>query len=342
MSITTLIATGPSINCGLKVRFTSDGFYVKYENLNNAFKQMHMFTSIKNDVLMLWIGTHGSEEQTEQEFNKSVFETAQIFHDQDFEQPVADNERFYRCLTSSIQCISKVSLAGNIDVQLMPDNEYVAERLHIRLCDQASLRLSGASIQYLKVNVHGHSALCDIRSSFILQAEVEAHEKHRNPDGSYAMVKLSQVEDAFQLRYNDTAFLDLSVATTQTCKNDIQNIDKVAINYTAKEGDPPYLRSTPSGSGVSNIKCTIITEKETGEEQLQEPLPEEYDQDYEPPNDAKATVPPSFTCLVCTDAAKNTVIQPCRHMVACSACARQLTSCPVCRGPIRSLEKVFI
>jgi hypothetical protein len=51
-------------------------------------------------------------------------------------------------------------------------------------------------------------------------------------------------------------------------------------------------------------------------------------------------------CVVCFDAPKDHLVLPCKHLCVCEACAEQLTktrtpTCPVCRGPIREIMKVF-
>jgi len=51
-------------------------------------------------------------------------------------------------------------------------------------------------------------------------------------------------------------------------------------------------------------------------------------------------------CVVCMDAPKDHLIRPCMHMCTCEACTHQLLqqgaqSCPVCRGPIEGIERVF-
>ena len=46
-------------------------------------------------------------------------------------------------------------------------------------------------------------------------------------------------------------------------------------------------------------------------------------------------------CLICLDAPRSTVLEPCRHAVACAACARRYCTpqqpCPVCRTPITAV-----
>ena len=51
-------------------------------------------------------------------------------------------------------------------------------------------------------------------------------------------------------------------------------------------------------------------------------------------------------CVVCMDAPKRCVVLPCMHMCTCEACSQQLLeqgaqSCPVCRGPMERIERVF-
>ena len=47
-------------------------------------------------------------------------------------------------------------------------------------------------------------------------------------------------------------------------------------------------------------------------------------------------------CLICMDAPRAAVLEPCRHAVACVACTRQLMAsrapCPVCRVPVQAVE----
>jgi len=54
------------------------------------------------------------------------------------------------------------------------------------------------------------------------------------------------------------------------------------------------------------------------------------------------------TCAVCMDNTIQTIIRPCNHAVLCFGCARhyQLLAeaqrfCPLCKEPMRSIEKVF-
>lgn len=42
-------------------------------------------------------------------------------------------------------------------------------------------------------------------------------------------------------------------------------------------------------------------------------------------------------CAICFAAPKDTIIDPCGHFYMCSNCARSVTKCPICRGPITGL-----
>lgn len=42
-------------------------------------------------------------------------------------------------------------------------------------------------------------------------------------------------------------------------------------------------------------------------------------------------------CVVCMDAAVDSLVLPCKHMCVCAACGGGLSECPVCRGPIAQL-----
>jgi hypothetical protein len=39
-------------------------------------------------------------------------------------------------------------------------------------------------------------------------------------------------------------------------------------------------------------------------------------------------------CCICLTSAPSVTLQPCRHKVLCHPCSQELTSCPICRGPI--------
>lgn len=50
-------------------------------------------------------------------------------------------------------------------------------------------------------------------------------------------------------------------------------------------------------------------------------------------------------CVVCTDKSPNYIIVPCFHLCLCQDCAPPIEktgNCPICRGEIKSINKVFI
>ncbi len=57
----------------------------------------------------------------------------------------------------------------------------------------------------------------------------------------------------------------------------------------------------------------------------------------EVPNDKKS-------CCVCLDHPATSAFVPCGHMVTCDACALEMEEdgqCPICRGPIAMILKIF-
>ena len=42
-------------------------------------------------------------------------------------------------------------------------------------------------------------------------------------------------------------------------------------------------------------------------------------------------------CLICYDAAKEAVFNPCGHFYTCHACSKRCKTCPVCRHPVVSV-----
>jgi hypothetical protein len=47
-------------------------------------------------------------------------------------------------------------------------------------------------------------------------------------------------------------------------------------------------------------------------------------------------------CSVCYDKPLDTIIKPCNHVVTCGDCAKHMKLCPACRGPIATVERIFI
>jgi len=50
----------------------------------------------------------------------------------------------------------------------------------------------------------------------------------------------------------------------------------------------------------------------------------------------------SLLCRCCIDKEVNTAFFPCRHVVCCSECAPLCDTCPLCRSPVESREKIFL
>jgi hypothetical protein len=67
--------------------------------------------------------------------------------------------------------------------------------------------------------------------------------------------------------------------------------------------------------------------------------------DSSPKNEAKAEpveVPPSEECAVCLEKIPERVaIVPCGHTTVCRDCCLELDSCPLCRGEIKQVIKLF-
>ena len=48
------------------------------------------------------------------------------------------------------------------------------------------------------------------------------------------------------------------------------------------------------------------------------------------------------TCAICFDAPANHIVTPCGHLCACGACLPKCERCPICRGPMESVQRVFM
>ncbi|TNJ26582.1 Ankyrin repeat protein 2 [Giardia muris] len=50
------------------------------------------------------------------------------------------------------------------------------------------------------------------------------------------------------------------------------------------------------------------------------------------------------SCIICLSAPKNTLLQPCMHVCACSECSKELRGkrCPVCRSWVERVDTIFI
>eukprot|EP00929_Paragymnodinium_shiwhaense_P035337 TRINITY_DN19087_c0_g1_i2.p1 TRINITY_DN19087_c0_g1~~TRINITY_DN19087_c0_g1_i2.p1 ORF type:complete len:363 (+),score=50.02 TRINITY_DN19087_c0_g1_i2:105-1193(+) len=50
----------------------------------------------------------------------------------------------------------------------------------------------------------------------------------------------------------------------------------------------------------------------------------------------------SFSCVVCFEAPRSVVLQPCLHLVLCEGCAPKFSACPICRKDVRSTVAAFL
>jgi len=60
--------------------------------------------------------------------------------------------------------------------------------------------------------------------------------------------------------------------------------------------------------------------------------------------DSEIDIPDDKLCVVCLETVRNTLIAPCGHVCLCFECAdivKSKQSCPMCRGPIEMVYKVY-
>lgn len=48
------------------------------------------------------------------------------------------------------------------------------------------------------------------------------------------------------------------------------------------------------------------------------------------------------TCCICYSNSKDHAIVPCFHMCVCSACSQRIHQCPMCRGPVERIQRIFV
>ncbi len=46
-------------------------------------------------------------------------------------------------------------------------------------------------------------------------------------------------------------------------------------------------------------------------------------------------------CVICAERPRDRIVQPCGHLALCQICGDQLLTCPLCRGNIQSLQRVY-
>lgn len=66
-------------------------------------------------------------------------------------------------------------------------------------------------------------------------------------------------------------------------------------------------------------------------------------QNYQEGN-IRMVVTDDLTCSICMDAPRTIILKPCKHMVMCSKCFRQLQcqQCPICKTDIQDHIQVYI
>ena len=47
-------------------------------------------------------------------------------------------------------------------------------------------------------------------------------------------------------------------------------------------------------------------------------------------------------CSICFEAEKNIVMMPCKHLCACEECSKKVETCPICRGKINEMMRIFV
>lgn len=48
------------------------------------------------------------------------------------------------------------------------------------------------------------------------------------------------------------------------------------------------------------------------------------------------------TCCICYAADRDHVVMPCFHVCVCAACAARIRACPMCRGDIDAVRRIFL
>ena len=59
-------------------------------------------------------------------------------------------------------------------------------------------------------------------------------------------------------------------------------------------------------------------------------------------NDTSASSSPSLSCSVCLTRPKMFACVPCYHMCVCERCEPRIQACPICRGDILRMQRVFL
>jgi len=80
----------------------------------------------------------------------------------------------------------------------------------------------------------------------------------------------------------------------------------------------------------------------------QPPIPKRRKRPPKPPvrknqirKSSASSIDENKECKICFDTTIDCVLLPCGHMCACYGCAEQLKNCPICRGRITQVQRVF-
>lgn len=110
---------------------------------------------------------------------------------------------------------------------------------------------------------------------------------------------------------------------------------KLGARYLLPAVTSPALKTRPSSSSQSTLADTPSPSPCKTHGVLAQ-YPDQRDMDHE---DRRSR---HTYCVICWGAKTDTAIDPCGHLCLCASCAASVNSCPVCRGPVGKLLKVFI
>mmetsp|Transcript_32759 Transcript_32759/g.42042 ORF Transcript_32759/g.42042 Transcript_32759/m.42042 type:complete len:310 (-) Transcript_32759:213-1142(-) len=136
----------------------------------------------------------------------------------------------------------------------------------------------------------------------------------------------------------------MSQATTQVRENDQQFLARIenaipsnpsSVDDSQNAGDLASSR-TNSRKVIPGIVQPIDPEEQ---QQLEDFNYAQSLQEIE--NNEGGTLSQRSECKICFENEINAVLLPCAHMVACLACSRKISHCPVCRKRISKAQQVF-
>lgn len=157
---------------------------------------------------------------------------------------------------------------------------------------------------------------------------------------SLMMRKAFRIEHDFPLDHNDDQVLKLMLKSPPCI-----HWGSVVINFTRviPSGDDRVVRTRRFEKKYDiTINRTLPTERRRSYAELvikhinwmNEGMPEEVPI----PEDTEG----SPECVVCMLHKIRRMIKPCNHACLCHGCAKKVEVCPICRGPVRETEKIFI